>query len=228
MQIIVLDHDKDRAEAACAALRALGHRCTHTASTGAVVDQIREAGCDLLILDDEAAGIPAASLVQQLRQSFPALPILLASRRAAEDEIVAALEAGASDYLLKPARRGDIVNRVQVLLKRTYAEQHANELIRLGPYTFETAAGRVIHNDKTVEVTQKEFDLALLFFRNLGRPLSRAYIRETIWPGDAALSSRTLDTHVSRVRTKLGLRPENGYRLSPVYSYGYQLEQVSR
>jgi len=227
MQIIVLDHDKDRAEAACAALRTLGHRCTPMASARAVPDQIRAGDCDLLILDDEAAGGAAATLVQQLRQSFPALPVLLACRRAAEDEIVAALEAGASDYLLKPARRGDIVNRVQVLLKRAYAEQHANELIRIGRYTFETAAARVIHDDKTVEVTQKEFDLALLFFRNLGRPLSRAYIRETVWPGDAGLSSRTLDTHVSRVRTKLGLRPENGYRLSPVYSYGYQLEQVS-
>jgi DNA-binding response OmpR family regulator len=81
-------------------------------------------------------------------------------------------------------------------------------------------------NGQSVELTQKEFDLALLFFRNIGRPLSRAYIREAVWASDAEIASRTMDTHVSRVRSKLLLRPENGFRLAPVYSYGYRLEQL--
>jgi DNA-binding response OmpR family regulator len=140
---------------------------------------------------------------------------------------VAALDAGANDYLIKPMRNGEIVARVQVLLKRAYPEQHAGELMRFGRYVFETATTCVKHDQKTIKVTQKEFDLALLFFEHLGRPLSRAYIREMIWPGESELPSRTLDTHVSRVRSKLGLRPENGFRLSPVYSYGYELEQLS-
>jgi DNA-binding response OmpR family regulator len=79
---------------------------------------------------------------------------------------------------------------------------------------------------KPIELTQKEFDLALLFFRHLGRPLSRAFIHESVWSREVELISRTMDTHVSRVRNKLQLRPENGYRLAPVYSYGYRLEQV--
>ena len=78
-----------------------------------------------------------------------------------------------------------------------------------------------------IPVTQKEFALALLFFQHLGRPLSRAFIHEAVWSGDAELSSRTLDTHVSRVRTKLGLIPQRGYRLVPVYSFGYRLEQIT-
>ena len=77
-----------------------------------------------------------------------------------------------------------------------------------------------------IDVTHKEFDLALLFFRNIGRPLSRAYILEAVWCATMAVPSRTMDTHVSRVRNKLQLRPENGFRLVPVYSYGYRLEQM--
>jgi len=224
MRITVLDPDKERGEAACAALRAVGHRCTLAAHPGAVPAVGSGEEPDLLILDD-AAGKPAV-LVGGLRRTYPALPILLASSRTAEDEIVAALATGVGDYLLKPARQGDIVARVQILLKRTYPEQHADRLLRFGRYAFETGAGCITHDEKSIEVTQKEFDLALLFFRNLGRPLSRTYIREMIWPGESELPSRTLDTHVSRVRSKLGLRPESGYRLAPVYSFGYQLEQL--
>lgn len=224
MRITVLDQDKKRGEAACAALRDIGHHCTLAANADALPPPGSDEEIDLLILDD-TVGKPA-TLIERIKQSLPALPILLASTRTSEGEIMAALAAGASDYMLKPVRQGDIVTRVQVLLKRAYPEQHVDELLRFDRYAFETASTRITLDEKPIEVTQKEFDLALLLFRNLGRPLSRTYIREMIWPGESELPSRTLDTHVSRVRSKLGLRPENGYRLAPVYSFGYQLEQL--
>ena len=95
-----------------------------------------------------------------------------------------------------------------------------------GHHEFLMGRSQVEVEGRLVTLTQKEFELALLFFRHLGRPLSRAYIHETVWSRDAELSSRTLDTHVSRVRNKLGLKPEAGYRLAPVYSFGYRLEQI--
>jgi len=119
------------------------------------------------------------------------------------------------------------VARVQALLRRAYPSQSAVEQIQFGNYIFESRTGRLSMSGAEIEVTQKEFDLALLFFRNLGRPLSRAYILEAVWSRDVEVPSRTMDTHVSRVRSKLQLRPENGYRLAPVYSYGYRLEQIT-
>jgi DNA-binding response OmpR family regulator len=115
---------------------------------------------------------------------------------------------------------------VQALLRRAYPSQNGAEQLQFGPYTFETRPGRLTMGGESIDVTHKEFNLALLFFRNLGRPLSRAYIHESIWVRETAVPSRTMDTHVSRVRNKLRLRPENGFRLVPVYSYGYRLEKL--
>ena len=93
-------------------------------------------------------------------------------------------------------------------------------------YIFNKRLTQVMLNGQSISLTQKEFELALFFFQNLDRPLSRAFIHEAIWSQDAEFSSRTLDTHVSRVRSKLGLKPAAGYRLAPVYSFGYKLERL--
>jgi DNA-binding response OmpR family regulator len=93
---------------------------------------------------------------------------------------------------------------------------------------FDIGCSRLLSNGSALELTQKEFALALLFFRNIGRPLSRAYIHDEVWVRDSSVPSRTLDTHVSRVRNKLQLKLENGYRLAPVYSYGYLLEKLAQ
>ena len=78
----------------------------------------------------------------------------------------------------------------------------------------------------TVTLTRKGFELASLLFRHLDQPLPRAYILETIWKRSVDMPSRTMDTHVSMLRSKLGLRPEIGYRLMPVCGFGYQLERI--
>jgi DNA-binding response OmpR family regulator len=156
-----------------------------------------------------------------------ATPVLLMTSRASEDDIVDGLAAGANDYLIKPLRRVELVTRVQALLRRTYPNLHTPENLNFGPYVFETRSARLTVAGLAIELTQKEFDLGLLLFRNLGRPLSRAYILDEVWSRDADIPSRTLDTHISRVRNKLQLKPEHGFRLAPVYSYGYRLEQIT-
>ena len=94
-------------------------------------------------------------------------------------------------------------------------------------FKFDLRTQTLTANEEQIDMTQKEFHLALLLFRNIGRPLSRGHIREEVWGHDSDVPSRTMDTHVSRVRTKLNLRPEEGYLLAPVYSYGYRLEHLN-
>jgi len=228
MRIAVLDNDPHQSDLVCQVLTSSGHVCHPFQSGKEILNQLRRESYDMLILDWQVSDLSAPEVLHWVREKLPlTIPAMFMTSRSGEDDIVAGLAAGADDYMIKPIRRGELVARVQALLRRAYPMQNGNEQISFGDYAFETRSARLTLAGVPIEITQKEFDLALLFFRNLGRPLSRAYILEAVWSRDIDIPSRTMDTHVSRVRTKLQLRPENGFRLAPVYSYGYRLEQLN-
>ncbi|WP_395827645.1 response regulator transcription factor [Collimonas sp.] len=228
MRIAVLDDDPSQTDLVCQVLTSSGHTCHPFQSGKEILNQLRRESYDMLVLDWQVPDLSGPEVLRWVREKLPrTIPVLFITSRSGEDDIVEGLAAGADDYMIKPIRRSELVARVQALLRRAYPIQSSSEQIVFNDYLFETRSGRLTLAGKPIEITQKEFDLALLFFRNLGRPLSRAYILEAVWSRDVDIPSRTMDTHVSRVRSKLQLRPENGYRLAPVYSYGYRLEQLT-
>ncbi len=228
MRIAVLDDDPSQTDLVCQVLTSSGHVCHPFQSGKEILNQLRRESYDMLVLDWQVPDLSGPEVLRWVRDKLPkTIPVLFITSRSGEDDIVEGLAAGADDYMIKPIRRSELVARVQALLRRAYPIQNSSEQIVFNDYLFETRSGRLTLAGKPIEITQKEFDLALLFFRNLGRPLSRAYILEAVWSRDIDIPSRTMDTHVSRVRSKLQLRPENGYRLAPVYSYGYRLEQLT-
>jgi len=176
---------------------------------------------DMVIVDNDISD-NATKIIASVKEKCAA--ILFITTNFAEDEIVAALSTGATDYLIKPIRRNELLTRVEVLRQHVYPNQAAQEILKFGCYVVEMRSARIALRGQFIDLTRKEFELALLLFRNADKPLSRATILEAVWSREPDISSRTLDTHISRVRTKLQLRPENGFRLAPVYSYGYQLE----
>jgi DNA-binding response OmpR family regulator len=227
MRIALLDDDARQSALTCKILSMAGHACQLFANMHQMLQQLHQEDCDMLILDWQPTNRSSLEAVRWAREKMPPqLPVLLMIGSASEEDIIEALAIGIDDYLIKPIRRSELTTRVQVLLRRAYPYQHAAEQLRFGRYTFETGSGQLRFDDTSIALTQKEFNLALLFFRNLGRPLSRATILEAVWSRNVEIPSRTMDTHVSRVRSKLQLRAENGFRLTPVYSYGYRLEQV--
>jgi DNA-binding response OmpR family regulator len=227
MKIAVLDNDRTQADLICQVLSGAGHSCQAYASGKEMLGHLRKDNTDLLIMDWQVADLDGAEVLRRAKEKMaPNAPTIFLAGSNAEDDIVAGVTAGADDYLVKPLRRGELLARVSALLRRAYPSQNGAEQLQFGPYVFETRPGRLLLDGSVIDVTQKEFSLALLFFRNIGRPLSRAYIHESVWVRETAVPSRTMDTHVSRVRNKLHLRPENGFRLVPVYSYGYRLEKL--
>ena len=193
---------------------------------------LRRAHPQLLIVDIANAGAHLADILQMART--PAIPVLLlATDSATELAALATLTAEAAgerliDSEFKPLRRNAVAARVKLLLQRAYPEHEEKQVQQFGDYVFESPAHVVTRDGLNTTLTQKEFALAVLLFGNLGRPLSRAYLQESVWgPEDEnELPTRTIDTHISRVRNKLELKPEKGFRLTTVYGYGYQLEQL--
>ena len=130
--------------------------------------------------------------------------------------------------MIKPVRQTELLARVNALWRRTRSTAATMTTLEFSPYTLDTIERQITFNGVAIEMTQKEFELAVFLFRNIGRLLSRGHIFEAVWGRAAVLSSRTTDTHLSRLRSKLKLQPENGYRLVSVYNYGYRLEEVRR
>jgi DNA-binding response OmpR family regulator len=172
--------------------------------------------------------LSGTEVLQWLRQKQQIeTPVLFATSRESEADIVAALSAGADDYMVKPIRRLELLARVDALLRRSRPRGAEIANIELAPYLIDLA-NRVVRVDgKPIEMTDKEYELTVFLFQNIGRLLSRGHITESVWGHAAEVQSRTVDTHISRIRKKLDLGSAHGVRLTPIYNFGYRLEKVS-
>ena len=225
MRIAIADDDKDMREYVYDVLSQAGHTCVKFASGRDVVSHLKRETFDLLLLDWNMPGMSAIYVIEWTHRNLTDAPrAIVFTSRNDEQDIVHALDAGADDFISKPASASVIRARVGAALRRAGSGERENQLEVRGAFTFDRLNRTVLFGEETAQLTTKEFDLALLFFDNVQRPLSRGYILERIWNNAVDLSTRTLDVHVSNLRVKLKLRPENGHRLQTVFGYGYRLE----
>ena len=229
MRIAALDDDPLQLEFIGQALQAQDHSC-HAFTTGtALMDALRHepTAFDLLIVDWELPDISGPEVVRWARQQLGApLPILFITHRQEERDIVQGLECGADDFMAKPVGRNELNARVSSLLRRAYPHYGGDKALEFGPYRFLPDTRGLEINGLPVELRHREYELALYLFQNQGHLLTREHLCETIWGQVPDMNSRTLDTHISRVRSQLDLRPANGYLITSVYGMGYRFESV--
>ena len=229
MRIALLEDEQDQADLVCAWMKAAGHSC-HVYVLGK--DLVREAQretFDLFLLDWEVPGMSGAEVLVWIRANVAErVPVLFVTARQREEDIVHALSSGADDYMVKPLGKLELLARIDALARRTRpSPSQADELIEFGRLEVDCRNRQVWLGGEEVAMTQKDYELAVFLLRNVGRLLSRGYILEAVWGQSADINTRTVDTHVSRIRGKLQLTPENGWRLSAVYQHGYRLEHVA-
>jgi DNA-binding response OmpR family regulator len=225
-KIAIVEDDPDELGRLTVMLSAHG-QCAPFADGQSFLKALHRDTYDLACIDWNLPDITGVDLVQRIRAGSlaPNIPIILITARSTDEDIVAGLVSGADDYVTKPVRKPVLLARVETLMRRL-APATDDHLEKFGDYTFDRSRDVVITGEEERVLTTKEFNLALLLFRNMHRPLARSYLMEEVWGAAANVSSRTLDTHVCRLKTKLGLTPANGYNFGPVYGFGYRLEKT--
>jgi two-component system, OmpR family, response regulator RegX3 len=226
-RIALLEDDPVQVEILGSWLRDAGHDVhVFMRSRDLMREAVRES-YDLLLIDWELPDLPGADVLRWLRNERSlSTPVIFVTARQDENDIVTALAAGADDYIVKPARRMELLTRIEAVLRRSRPAVDL-PVVEAAPYQFDLNSHTARLNGEVIELTEREFELAVFLFRNVGRLVSRGHLLESLWGRKGDVPTRTVDTHMSRVRSKLSLRPENGYRLASTYNYGYRLERVS-
>ena len=224
MRVGLLEDNADHAALITAALQAAGHSFEVYATGARLLQAIVRETFDVLVLDWMLPDLSGLEVLDRLRQRADRIPVIFVTSRDAEQDIVEALAHGADDFLVKPARPAELLARLAAL-KRRSDKLPARELLSVGPYEFDPATSATRVRGAPVGLSQRQFQLALVLFRNTGRLLSRQYLLEAVWGLNAQVQTRTLDIHVSQLRTALRL-PENGWRITSVYAHGYRLEAL--
>lgn len=224
MRIAILDDDRLQLEMVERVGLEMGHSCKLYSTGQACLQDLRRETFDMLVVDWELPDTSGPEVIRWARAHLsPTMPILFITHRSEESDIVEGLQSGADDFMTKPLRVAELKARMHALLRRAYP-QCTDDVQSFGPYTFTRSDLSVRFGSKEVVLTYREFALAMLLFQNAGRLLSRDHLRESVWGQNAEVLSRSLDTHISRLRQVLQLRPGNSYSIAAVYGLGYRLD----
>jgi two-component system response regulator RegX3 len=179
---------------------------------------------DLVLLDVMLPDQSGIEICQQMRALKP-VPIIMVTARDSEVDIVLGLELGASDYVAKPFRLRELVARMRAVLRRgvTVAEHH-EEVLNVGPVRLDAGRREVTVTERPVDLSRKEFDLLALLMAHSGQVVTRDWCIDRLWWDQELTDTRTLDTHIKRLRRKIEPDPANPRHLVTVRGVGFRFE----
>lgn len=183
-----------------------------------------EGEVDLLLLDWRLPGESGIDFLRSLRASEQGqrLPVIFLTGLGEEESVVEGLRAGADDYLVKPARSAELVARVEALLRRQAPAEMA-VVEDFPPFRFLHGQRQLLSHGEPVALSSREYELLWFLFQRAGRIVGRETLLRQVWKLGPEVNTRTVDTYVSRLRKRLGLNGESGWRLAGVYQHGYRL-----
>lgn len=224
MHVALLEDDPQQSALVERWLSQAGIACTTFGTGKAFRAGIAATNADVILIDWMLPDDDGLAVLVWLRNEQNShTPIMFVTTRAEENALVTALDKGADDYLIKPVRQAELLARLNALMRRG-ASVKSQALVTLGGIQIDMDTHRASIRGTLVELTDRELALAVYMLRNHGRLLTRQELLENVWHTSPNIVTRTVDTHVSRLRSKLGLTPENGFELSTVYHKGYRLE----
>jgi DNA-binding response OmpR family regulator len=227
-KILVVDDEPDALELVSFNLRASGYTVATAADGDEALKKAREGQPDLIILDLMLPEVDGLEVCKILRRDprTASVPILMLTAKAAEVDRVLGLELGADDYVTKPFSPRELVLRVKNLLRTKTAvgavDAGKNDSIVWKEIAVDIPRHEVKVKGKPIELTSTEFKLLTVLLQRRGRVQSRDHLLRDVWEYDSLIDTRTVDTHMRRLRQKLG--PAARY-LSTVRGVGYRFAE---
>ena len=179
----------------------------------------------LALLDVMLPGIDGFETCRRLRELDRDMGIIMLTARTQEEEKVSGLRMGADDYVTKPFSTAELIARIDALYRRLEAKEGNSgyiEQVTSGEFVLDLRTRRLLHGGTPVELTQVEFQMAELFFRNPGQILTRGDILQRVWGTDAGVDDKIVDVNIRRLRMKVEADPSNPRHLQTVWGRGYQ------
>lgn len=223
-QILVADDEALIRRLVCDFLKNAGFETLEAVDGKDAIEKFYSAGnISLVICDIMMPEIDGWEVCRKIRETS-SVPILMLTARSQEFDELMSFENGADDFVTKPFSPGVLVKRVEALLKRSQGkdESKPSNIISINGLVIDIPAHKVTLESKTVELTIKEHNILVKLASKPERIYSREQLLDSIWGVDFIGDSRTVDSHVARLRTKLGIWGEK--HLKTVYGVGYKIE----
>ncbi len=222
--VLVVDDEESYRQALAAGLAREGFAVEVAPDGHEALRQFHRIRPDIVLLDVMLPDQSGVELCQRMRALAP-VPIIMVTARDSEVDVVLGLELGASDYVAKPFRLRELVARMRAVLRRgATVTAPRDEVLQVGPIRLDSGRREVSVDGRPVGLSRKEFDLLALLMAHAGQVVTRESCIDRLWWDQDLSDTRTLDTHVKRLRRKLEPDPANPRHLVTVRGVGFRLE----
>ncbi len=223
--VLVVDDEQSYRDALASGLSQEGFVVECAADGEEALDRFVQFHPDLVLVDVMLPDQSGLELCRRLRALAP-VPVIMVTAKDAEVDVVLALELGASDYVAKPFRLRELVARMRAVLRRgsSEAREPGDDVLVAGGIRLDTSRREVTVDGRPVELARKEFDLLALLMSHAGQVVTRERCIDRIWWDQDLADTRTLDTHMKRLRRKIERDPANPRHLVTVRGVGFRFE----
>ncbi|HFK1531679.1 TPA: response regulator transcription factor [Bacillus cereus] len=218
-RVLVVDDESDMRQLVGMYLNNFGYEWGEAENGKEALKKLETDHYDFVVLDIMMPEMDGLSVCKEIRKTSD-VPIIFLTAKGEEWNRVNGLRMGADDYIVKPFSPGELVARMEAVLRR-YTKQEQQEEIQFGPILINEKSRRIEADGESISLTVKEFDLLYFLCQHTGQVFSREQLLEKVWGYDYAGSTRTVDTHVKTMRLKLG---ESGNYIQTVWGVGYKFE----
>ncbi len=215
IKILIVEDEAPISNLISMSLEKAGYQCECVFDGMEAADRLEEEHYDLVLLDIMLPKVDGYELMEYIQPM--GIPVIFLTAKSNVEDTVKGLEMGAEDYLTKPFEIVELLARVEVVLRRYDKNE---QYLRVEDVAVNTRSRTVTKDKKVVRLTNKEYELLLMFIKNKNIALFRDVIYERIWEKDYTGESRTVDLHVQRLKRKLGWED----KIKTIYKIGYRLE----